>query len=76
MSDTIGRKPVLLLAYTGQAVSFCLVPFFFGTLRMTVRKHPYILMINVLFTLVGGGVPMLLSTFYAIVSDVSTEKDK
>jgi MFS transporter, PCFT/HCP family, solute carrier family 46 (folate transporter), member 1 len=64
------------LAYTGQALAFCLVPFFFGTLRMTLREHPYILMIDVLFTLMGGGVPVLLSTFYAIASDVSGEKDK
>ena len=38
---------------------------------MTLREHPYILMIDVLFTLQGGGVPVLLSTFYAIASDVS-----
>lgn len=76
MSDTVGRKPVLLLAYTGQALAFCLVPFFFGPMQMAVRKHPYILMLDVLFNLMGGGIPVLLSLFYAIVSDVSTEKNK
>lgn len=76
LSDTIGRKPIILMAYGAQAVSFCLTPFALGELRMIVRENPYILLWGTLFTLIGGGVPVLMSTFYAIAADVSTEKDK
>lgn len=43
---------------------------------MKIRENPYILMFGSVFTLIGGGVPVLLTTFYAIAADISTENDK
>ncbi|KAK0383522.1 hypothetical protein NLU13_9433 [Sarocladium strictum] len=76
LADKIGRKPTVLLSYGGMAVSFMFAPLLLGTCRDYVREHPYVLMTGAVFQLVGGGVPVLLSTLYAIVADVSDEKDK
>lgn len=76
LSDRIGRKPTLLLSYLGVAVSFYFSPFMLGKLNHTVRRNPYVLMWGYLFQLIGGGVPVLLATLYAIVTDVSGEQEK
>lgn len=76
LADKIGRKPTVLLSYAGVAASFLFAPFGLGTQRDYIRDHPYILMAGSVFQLIGGGVPVLLSTLYAIVADVSDEKDK
>ena len=66
----------MLLAYGGMAVSFLFGPLMLGTHGNYVRQHPYILLTGSVFQLVGGGVQVLLATLYAIVADVSEEKDK
>ena len=76
LADKIGRKPTVLLSYGGMAVSFMFAPFMLGTHRDYFRRNPYVLMVGSIFSLVGGGVPVLLSTLYAIVADVSDEKEK
>lgn len=76
MADKVGRKPTVLLSYSGMAISFMFAPMMLGTRRELVRHNPYVLMAGGVFQLVGGGVQVLLSTLYAIVADVSEEKDK
>lgn len=76
LADRIGRKPTALLAYGGLALSFVFGPIILSKLQYQVRENPYVLMGGSLWLLLGGGVPVLLATLYAIAADVSSESDK
>ena len=76
LADTIGRKPTLMLSYGGVAISFLLSPSMLGTLSYAVRKSPFILILGSFMQLIGGGVPVMMSTLYSIASDVSTDENK
>lgn len=76
LADRIGRKPTAVFAYVGLAISFSFTPLLFGEFQNTLRRNPYILMTGSLWVLLGGGVPVLLNTLYAIAADVSTEEQK
>ncbi len=77
MSDRFGRKPTALLAYVGVFVSFLFTPLMLGPpLQHRVRANPYILLWGNLFQIVGGGIPVLLQTLYAMAADVSSEDEK
>ncbi|KAI9149369.1 MFS efflux pump atnC [Paramyrothecium foliicola] len=76
MSDRIGRKPTVLLSYGGLALSFAFAPVVLKGMAFAIRRHPYFIMLGAPFQLVGGGVPVLIATLYAIAADVSEEKEK
>ncbi|KAI5461453.1 major facilitator superfamily domain-containing protein [Mariannaea sp. PMI_226] len=76
MSDKIGRKPTVIFSYAGVAFSMGIGPFFLKDLQQLIRDKPYILLIGSIFQLFGGGIPVLLSTLYAIAADVSSEEEK
>ncbi|KAH6987755.1 major facilitator superfamily domain-containing protein [Ilyonectria sp. MPI-CAGE-AT-0026] len=76
MADKIGRKPTVIFAYSGVALTFGIGPFALKIFQQQIRDNPYVLLTGSLFQLLGGGVPVLLSTFYAIAADVSSEEDK
>ncbi|TQV98941.1 hypothetical protein V2A60_007363 [Cordyceps javanica] len=77
MSDRFGRKPTALLAYLGVFVSFSFTPLMLGPpLRQSVRANPYLLLWGNLFHVLGGGIPVLLQTLYAMAADVSSEAEK
>jgi MFS transporter, PCFT/HCP family, solute carrier family 46 (folate transporter), member 1 len=77
LADRIGRKPVLLMSFGGLAVSFLLAPFMLlSSWRQIIRDNPYIMITGPIFTLFGGGVPVLLATLYSVASDASTDETK
>lgn len=76
MSDRFGRKPTALLAYGGVIISFLFTPLMFGPLKQQVRNNPYLMLWGSLFQVMGGGIPVLLQTLYAIAADVSTDEEK
>ncbi|KAF4120600.1 Major Facilitator Superfamily [Geosmithia morbida] len=76
LADRIGRKPTALFAYAGSAASFYLTPLAMGPSKYLVRESPYIMLFGTAFVLLGGGMHVFFSTMYAMVSDVSTDKDK
>ncbi|KAF4981001.1 hypothetical protein FZEAL_3116 [Fusarium zealandicum] len=69
MSDKIGRKPTVLLSYAGVAVTFLFGPFCLKMFQMSLRENPYLVLMSASFQLVGGGIPVLLATLYAIAAD-------
>ncbi|KAH7152136.1 major facilitator superfamily domain-containing protein [Dactylonectria estremocensis] len=76
LADKIGRKPTIIFAYSGVAFSFGIGPFFLKQLLHQVRDNPYWLLAGAVFQIFGGGIPVLLSTTYAMAADVSTEENK
>ncbi|RFU76785.1 hypothetical protein TARUN_5456 [Trichoderma arundinaceum] len=76
LADKIGRKPTVLLAYGGMALSPASGPLMLGLFQHVVRRNPYLLMISSLFLLVGGGSQVVLAMLYAMAADVSSEKEK
>ncbi|KAL6878946.1 major facilitator superfamily domain-containing protein [Trichoderma novae-zelandiae] len=76
LADKIGRKPTVLLAYGGMALSPIFGPLMLGLGQHVLRRNPYLLMISSLFLLIGGGAPVVLAMLYAMAADVSSEKDK
>ncbi|CAG9954146.1 unnamed protein product [Clonostachys rosea f. rosea IK726] len=76
LSDSIGRKPVLIMSYAGMALAFASTPFGLSELSGIIRKNPYYLMIGSVFTLFGGGFTVFMTTLYAAATDVSTEENK
>ncbi|KAF4962800.1 hypothetical protein FSARC_9138 [Fusarium sarcochroum] len=76
MSDKIGRKPTILFAWGGIAVTFLFAPFSIKAFQGSLREHPYLLVTGGFFQIFGGGVPVMLSTLYSIAADVSSEEDK
>ncbi|KAK7403628.1 hypothetical protein QQX98_010593 [Neonectria punicea] len=76
MADKIGRKPTVIFAYSGVAVSFGFGPVVLKGLQQPIRDNPYLLLMGAVFQLFGGGIPVLLNTLYAIAADVSSEEDK
>lgn len=76
LADRIGRKPTVIIAYSGIAVSFLFAPLLMGTFARAVRRHPYLLMSGQLFQFLGGSVVVLFATLYAIAADVSDDKTK
>ncbi|KAM0258787.1 hypothetical protein ACHAQJ_003629 [Trichoderma viride] len=76
LADKIGRKPTILLAYGGMALSPVSGPLMLGLFQTAVRKNPYLLMISSLFLFIGGGPQVVLAMLYAMAADVSSEKEK
>ncbi|KAF5026536.1 hypothetical protein F66182_1396 [Fusarium sp. NRRL 66182] len=76
MSDKIGRKPTVMFAYGGVAVTFLFSPFSLKAYSAELREHPYIMLIGGFFQIFGGGVPVMISTLYSIAADVSSEEHK
>jgi PCFT/HCP family folate transporter-like MFS transporter 1/3 len=76
MSDKIGRKPTVIFSYAGVAFSMGIGPFFLKDLSNLIRHHPNWLLVGSIFQIFGGGIPVLLSTLYAIAADVSSEEQK
>lgn len=76
LADRIGRKPTVFISYLGVSVSFYFSPVMLGFFNHFFRRHPYALMCGYVFQLIGGGIPVLLATLYAIASDVSSEQNK
>lgn len=76
LSDRIGRKPTLLISYTGIFISFSFAPLLLGPWKQVIRDNPYVLLWGNVWILFGGGVPVLLATLYSIAADVSTEQEK
>lgn len=76
LADRIGRRPTVLFSYGGLAFSFSLSPLMLGPGKYAMRENPYMLLTGSVFTLFGGGIPVLFSTLYAVASDVSTEENK
>ncbi|KAF6803475.1 major facilitator superfamily transporter [Colletotrichum sojae] len=73
LSDRIGRKPVLLLAYLGTVLSFSWAPLL---LSLFPAADIRLLFAGMLFTLVGGGIVVMFNNVYAMAADVSTEHDR
>ncbi|KAF5007802.1 hypothetical protein FDECE_5885 [Fusarium decemcellulare] len=76
MSDKIGRKPTIIFAWSGLAVAFLFAPFSLKVWQTTLREDPYVVLMGAFFQLFGGGIPVMLSTLYAVAADVSTEQNK
>ncbi|KAM0348034.1 hypothetical protein ACHAPU_004537 [Fusarium lateritium] len=76
MSDKIGRKPTVMFAWGGIAVTFLFAPFSIKAFHGELREKPYLLIMGGFFQLFGGGVPVMLSTLYSIAADVSSEENK
>lgn len=76
LADRIGRKPTLMLSYGGMAFSFCLSPLMLGSWKYAMRENPYMMLGGSVMTLVGGGIPVLMATLYAMAADVSSEETK
>jgi MFS family permease len=76
MSDKIGRKPTVMLAWSGIAVCFLFAPFSMKAFQGELREKPYLLILGGFFQIFGGGIPVMFSTLYSIAADVSSEEDK
>nr|XP_036574561.1 membrane protein C14C4.07 [Colletotrichum truncatum]KAF6781010.1 membrane protein C14C4.07 [Colletotrichum truncatum] len=73
LSDRIGRKAVLLLAYAGTVISFTWTPFFLANFP---EANIYFLLFGMVFSVIGGGIVVVFNNVYAMAADVSTEKDR
>lgn len=69
----IGRKPVLIMAFSGLALSFATSPMYFSYLR---GINPYWILPGCIFQAVGGGIPVIFTTLYSIAADVTDEKNR
>ncbi|KAF4466490.1 mfs transporter [Fusarium albosuccineum] len=76
MSDKVGRKPTIIFAWSGLAAAFLFAPFSLKVWQTTLRDDPYVVLLGAFFQLFGGGIPVMLSTLYAVAADVSTEQNK
>ncbi|KZL87573.1 major facilitator superfamily transporter [Colletotrichum incanum] len=73
LSDRIGRKAGMLLAYFGTVFAFSWSPFI---LAHFPELNIYYLFFGSTFFLIGGGVVVVFNNIYAMAADVSTEKDR
>ncbi|OLN86939.1 putative membrane protein C14C4.07 [Colletotrichum chlorophyti] len=73
LSDRIGRKAGLLLAYAGSLMAMAWSPFL---LAHFPQLNIYFLFFGILFFLIGGGAVVMFNNVYAMAADVSTEKDR
>lgn len=76
LADRIGRKPTAILSYSSLAFSFATSPLMLGEFKYILRANPNIILYGSIFQIIGGGIPVLMTTLYATVADVSSEKDK
>lgn len=76
MADKVGRKPIVILSYSGVAVAFGVGPIVMKCFQDQLRANPYLLLGGNLFQIIGGGIPVLMPTLYSIAADVSSEEDK
>ncbi|GJC93274.1 major facilitator superfamily transporter [Colletotrichum higginsianum] len=73
LSDRIGRKAGMLLAYVGTVFAFSWSPFI---LARFPGLNIYVLFLGSTFFLIGGGIVVVFNNIYAMAADVSTEKDR
>ncbi|KAK6218958.1 major facilitator superfamily transporter [Colletotrichum tabaci] len=73
LSDRIGRKAGMLLAYVGTVFAFSWSPFI---LARFPGLNIYVLFFGSTFFLIGGGIVVVFNNIYAMAADVSTEKDR
>ncbi|KAK2010489.1 major facilitator superfamily transporter [Colletotrichum eremochloae] len=73
LSDRIGRKAGMLLAYSGTLGAIFWGPF---VLASFPEASVYFLLLGILFFLIGGGVVVVFNNLYAMAADVSTAKDR
>lgn len=73
---SIGRKPVIALAYVGLALEVTVLPLLLWLAKVPLRRNPWLLALVSLFILVGGGIYVMFATLYAVAADVSTERDR
>ncbi|KAF5524262.1 MFS efflux pump atnC [Colletotrichum aenigma] len=73
LSDRIGRKAVLLLAYFGTVLTFSWAPLM---LSFFPEANIYFLFVGMVFGVIGGGIVVMFNNVYAIAADISTEKDR
>ncbi|KAK2060723.1 MFS general substrate transporter [Colletotrichum caudatum] len=73
LSDRIGRKAGMLLAYAGTLGSLLWGPF---VLARFPEASIYLLLAGIFFFLVGGGVVVVFNNLYAMAADVSTAADR
>ncbi|GJC90754.1 MFS efflux pump atnC [Colletotrichum liriopes] len=73
LSDRIGRKAGMLLAYLGTVFAFSWSPFI---LARFPELNIYFLFFGSAFFLIGGGIVVVFNNIYAMAADVSTEKDR
>jgi MFS family permease len=76
MADRVGRKPVILLAYGGMALGNCLIPLMLGPWKHTLRGTPNLMLALSLLNFIGGGIPVLMATVFAMAADVSNDENK
>jgi len=69
----LGRKPVLIFSYGGVCFSFATTPLYFHYFR---NINPYFILIGSVGQAFGGGIPVALSTLYAIATDVTSEEER
>ncbi|KAJ0161519.1 hypothetical protein CTA2_6085 [Colletotrichum tanaceti] len=74
LSDRIGRKAGMLLAYVGTVFAFSWSPFVLA--RFPGLDNIYVLFVGTTFFLVGGGIVVVFNNIYAMAADVSTETDR
>ncbi|SPO06115.1 uncharacterized protein DNG_08804 [Cephalotrichum gorgonifer] len=73
LADRIGRKPVIILTYSNLAFGSMTMPFTFPYLR---NINPYWMLVGCLFQAIGGGIPVMFTTIYSMVADVTDEKNR
>ncbi|KAK2040027.1 major facilitator superfamily transporter [Colletotrichum somersetense] len=73
LSDRIGRKAGMLLAYAGTLGAFIWGPF---VLARFPEASIYLLLAGIFFFLIGGGVVVVFNNLYAMAADVSTAADR
>ncbi|KAK1599324.1 major facilitator superfamily transporter [Colletotrichum navitas] len=73
LSDRIGRKAGMLLAYIGTLGALIWGPLFLG---LFPEASIYLILLGILFFLMGGGVVVFFNNLYAMAADVSTAKDR
>ncbi|GKT41044.1 MFS efflux pump atnC [Colletotrichum spaethianum] len=73
LSDRIGRKAGMLLAYLGTVFAFSWSPLI---LAHFPELNIYFLFFGSAFFLIGGGIVVVFNNIYAMAADVSTENDR
>ncbi|KAK1981876.1 major facilitator superfamily transporter [Colletotrichum cereale] len=73
LSDRIGRKAGMLLAYAGMVGATIWPPF---VLARFPEASIYLILLGILTSFVGGGIVVVFNNLYAMAADVSTARDR